>query len=140
MAPLKVTALLIAPLILLAGCSAFFGFNAFSSLDKPPPPNLSDYTGAGGLSKLASDLTSKAVVAAMASDPAMVQQLETYLQGVYTGGGPDAQQAAVLYADVNLKTTSGADLVNNVVAALITIPDREHRLGFAIDPATGLHR
>jgi hypothetical protein len=122
MTSLKVTALLVAPLILLAGCSAFFGFNAFSAVDKPPVPKLSDYTGAGGLSKLASDLTSKAVVAAMASDPTMVQQLETYLQGVYTGGGPNAQQAAALYADVNLKTTLGEDLVNNVVAALMTTP------------------
>jgi hypothetical protein len=122
LARLKVTALLLTPLLLVAGCSAFFGFNAFSSFDKPPAPKLSDYTGAGGLSKLAGDLTSKAVVAALAADPTTTQQLEAYLLGVYTGGGPDAQQAAALYADVNLKTTLGEDLVNNVVAALMTNP------------------
>jgi hypothetical protein len=122
MAPLKVTALLLAPLLLLAGCSAFFGFNAYSSLDKPPTPRLSDYTGAGGLAKLASDLSSKAIVAAMASDPTMVVQLENYLQTTYLSSPPlssvDEQQAAALLADLNLKTTPGEDLVNNIASVL----------------------
>jgi hypothetical protein len=120
---LKVTALLVAPLILLAGCSAFFGFNAFSSLDKPAPPSLSDYTGAGGLSKLANDLNSKAMVAAMSSDPTLVGQLAAYLQTQFgTMSTPDEQQAAALYADLNLKTTPGADLVKQVVAAVLVSP------------------
>jgi hypothetical protein len=125
MAKLKVTALLIAPLLLLAGCSAFFGFNAYSSLDKPPAPKLSDYTGASGLSKLASDLSSPAVVAALASDTSTTQQVEAWLQTTYLSGPlttPDQQLAAALYSDLNLKTTAGAQLVNNVVSALITNP------------------
>jgi hypothetical protein len=123
MTRLKVTTLLIAPLILLAGCSAFFGFNAFSGVDKPAVPTLSDYTGAGGLSKLANDLNSKAKTAAIASDPAMVQQLEAWLQTQFgTMSTPEEQQAAALYADLNLKTTPGADLVKQVVVAINVSP------------------
>ena len=125
MAKLKVTALLIAPLLILAGCSAFFGFNAYSSLDKPPAPKLSDYTGANGLSKLSSDLSSPAVVAALAADASTTQQVESWLQTTYLSGPlttPDQQLAAALYSDLNLKTTAGAQLVNNVVSAIITNP------------------
>jgi hypothetical protein len=125
MAKLKVIALLLAPLLLLAGCSAFFGYNAFSSLDKPAPPKLSDYTGANGLAKLASDLSSPAVVAALAADPTTTQQVEAWLETTYLSGPlttPEQQQAAALFGDLNLKTTAGAQLVNNIVAAVLTNP------------------
>jgi hypothetical protein len=120
---LKVIALLLAPLLLLAGCSAFFGFNAFSSFDKPPAPKLSDYTGSGGLANLQDDLNSKAIVAALAGDPTTVQQIESYLSTTYLSGPlatPEAQQAAALYADLNLKTTTGAELVETVVTLILS--------------------
>lgn len=126
MSNLKTTALLVFPLFLLAGCSAFFGFNAFASLDNPAPPKLSDYQGgSSGLARLASDLSSPAVVALLKADPATTQALELYLDTTYnvTAGPlttPDQQNAAVLYGDLYLKTSSGDQLVNNIVASVIT--------------------
>ena len=126
MSSLKTTALLAFPLLMLAGCSAFFGFNAFSSLDKPAAPKLSDYQGgSSGLARLAGDLSSPAVVALLKADPATTQALEIYLDSTYgiKAGSfttPDQQNAAVLYGDLYLKTTSGDQLVNNIVASVIT--------------------
>jgi len=123
---MKATALLVIPLFLLAGCSAFFGFNAFKSLDEPSAPKLSDYQGgSGGLAKLASDLGSPAVVAQLKADPTTTRALESYLETTYqvtTGplDTPDKESAAMLYGDLYLKTTSGDELVNNIVAAVMT--------------------
>lgn len=125
---MKATALLMIPLFLLAGCSAFFGFNAFKSLDEPPAPKLSDYKGGSdGLAKLASDLGSPAVVDQLKADPTTTDAIETYLDDRYdvtTGplDTPDKQAAAMLYGDLYLKTTSGDELVNNIVAAVMTSP------------------
>jgi hypothetical protein len=122
---LKVAALVVTPLLLLAGCSAFFGFNAYAALDKPAAPKVSDYSGSDGLTHLANDLASKAVVEAMKGDPADTQAIETWLQTTYNNGAltdNERQTAAALYADVNLKTTEGESLVNNVVSALMTTP------------------
>jgi hypothetical protein len=128
---LKTTALLVFPLFLLAGCSAFFGFNAFAALDKPAPPKLSDYQGgSSGLARLASDLSSPAVVAQLKADPATTLAIESYLDTTYgittvsTTGPlttPDQQNAAVLFGDLYLKTTSGDQLVNNIVSSVMTI-------------------
>ena len=126
MSSLKTTALLVFPLFLLAGCSAFFGFNAFTSLDKPAPPKLSDYEGgSSGLARLAADLSSPAVVAQLKADPTTTHAVEDYLDSTYgiTTGPlttPDQQNAAVLYGDLYLKTTSGDQLVNNIVASVMT--------------------
>ncbi len=115
--------LLLAALLLLAGCSAFFEFNLLKGMDKPAAPKASDYEGSGGLDKLATDLGSPAVVAALAADPTTVSQIEAYLSMTYLSGPlttPDQQQAAVLYSDLNLKTTSGDQFVNNVVAIVVS--------------------
>ncbi|HVP20128.1 MAG TPA: hypothetical protein VMU36_14165 [Spirochaetia bacterium] len=118
MALSKVKACALAPLLLLAGCSAFFQFNLFKGLDKPPAPKASDYEGQGGLAKLANDLSSPAVVAQLKADPTTTQEIETYLATTYLSAPlttPDQQQAAALYGDLNLKTTSGDQFVNNLV-------------------------
>jgi len=122
---MKAIALPLFPLFLLAGCSAFFGFNAFKTLDEPPAPRLSDYQGGtSGLAKLAADLGSPAVVDKLKADTATTLAVETYLYTNYLSTGPldtpDKQSAAVLYGDLYLKTTSGNELVNNVVASLVT--------------------
>ena len=122
---MKAAALLLIPLFLLAGCSAFFGFNAFKSLDEPPAPSLSDYQGgSSGLEKLAADLGSPAVVDKLKADAATTFAVETYLYTSYLSTGPldtpDKQSAAILYGDLYLKTTSGNELVNNIVASLVT--------------------
>ena len=116
MASGTVKACVLAPFLLLAGCSAFFGFNLLKGLDKPPAPKASDYEGPGGLDKLQADLNSPAIVAELKNDPATTQQIENYLVTTYLTGPlttEDQEQAAVVYADLNLKTTGGDQLVNN---------------------------
>lgn len=66
---MKAIALPLVPHFLLAGCSAFFDFNAFKTLDEPPAPSLSDHQGgSSGLAKLAADLGSPAAVDKLKAD------------------------------------------------------------------------
>ena len=104
-----------------------FEFNAFKSLDVPPAPKASDYQGSDGLAKLAQDLSSVAVVDKLKADPATTLQIETDLDSTYhvttmTPTTPDERTAAALYADLYLETTSGNELVNNIVVALASPP------------------
>ena len=125
MARTRVFALFAAVLLVLSGCSAFFDFNAFSSLDKPAAPNPSRYQGVGGLSNLQADLGSSAIVNALKNDTAATTTILGNLDGSYgvLAGGyttPDQQTAAILYSDLALKSTSGDILVNNIVATVLT--------------------
>jgi hypothetical protein len=125
MAGTKYLVLFVAVLLALSGCSAFFDFNAFSSLDKPAAPDPSRYTGASGLANLQNDLNSQAVVNALKNDPADVTKILGNLNSSYNvlAGGyttPDQQTAAILYSDLALKSTSGDILVNNIVANVMT--------------------
>jgi len=139
---MKALVLFITVAVVLAGCSAFFQFNAFSGLSTPPAPQLADYTGSGGLDRLQTDLASPAVVAALKNDPATTTAIENYLLtqmgGMTTN---DEKQAAILYGDINLKTTDGEALVNNVVTTLvngISASSTIHDLLSAILPADAL--
>ncbi len=123
MARAKSIALILLPLVLLAGCSALFDFNLFKDLglDKTAAPTPADYAGAGGLDKLAEDLSSPAVIDALKDDPAAKAALELFLIGQISGpvDQPEEQQAAILLADLELKTTSGEEFVNNIVTAMM---------------------
>jgi hypothetical protein len=116
-------ALLILPLVFLAGCSALFDFNLYKDLGLDPvtAPRASDYAGAGGLDHLAADLSSPAVIDALAADAAAKAELEAFLQGLISGGvdTPEEQQASILLADLELKTTGGEEFVNNIVMILM---------------------
>ena len=106
-------------LMLLSGCSAFFETNVLKGLSTVSAPTAADYKGPGGLDRLAKDLSSPAVVAALKADPAATASIASYLQTSYLSSPPltthDQQQAAVLYSELCLKTTSGEQLVNNAV-------------------------
>ncbi len=123
MAMKKLSVLAIVPLLLLAGCSAFFDFNAYSALDTVAAPSVTKYEGSGGLAALATDLSSPAVVKALTADSATTAAIEQYLLTNYLSGAltsPDQKQAAVLYADLNLKTTQGENFVNNIVTTVMS--------------------
>jgi hypothetical protein len=116
------TSLLILPALLLAGCSALFEYNAFSSLDTVPAPAAADYEGLGGLDKLATDLDSPAVIEKLKADPETVQEIADYLLDSYLFNGVttvDQQEAAVLYCDLYLKTTAGEEFVNNAMLVMV---------------------
>ncbi len=123
MARVRFSTFLLLPLLALAGCSEFFGFNVFSALDTVAAPSVTKYEGSGGLALLADDLSSPAVVAALTANPTATQQIETYLYDNYLTGAlttPDQKQAAILYADLNLKTTEGENLVNSIVTTVMS--------------------
>jgi hypothetical protein len=108
--------------LLLAGCSALFEFNAFSSLEAVAAPSAADYEGLGGLDKLATDLQSPAIIAKLKADPDTVTEIAEYLKDSYLFNGVttvDQQEAAVLYCDLYLKTSVGEEFVNNVALAAV---------------------
>ena len=124
MSRVKASALAITVALALAGCAQLFEFNLFAGVDNPPVPTAADYSGAGGLDELSDDLNSPATVDALAADPALVQQIQDDLWNTYLGDGGGVEneedsEAAILYADLALKTTEGEALVNNVVGALL---------------------
>ena len=127
MARTRAFALFAAVLLALSGCSAFFDFNAFSSLDKASVPDPSRYQGAAGLANLQTDLASPSVVTALKSNYATSQQILANLESAYSVhsgplSSPDQKTAAILYADLALASTSGDELANNVVAAMVSSP------------------
>lgn len=122
MGKLKLLALPLAAVLLLMGCSDFFSFNLFKDLDPVTPPDVSTYEGAEGLDQLAEDLTSPAIVDALTDDPEAIEAIEDMLLEDYLNdgvSGPEDQQAAILYAELNLVTSSGDDLVNNIVDTVL---------------------
>jgi len=127
MSRVKTLALATIVLFALAGCAQLFEFNLFGSLDNPPTPTAADYQGAAGLDQLAQDLSSPAVVDALAADPTLVDTILTNLATDYLGVVPPFTvsdstdgQAAILYADLALKTTEGEALVNNIVETVLS--------------------
>ncbi|HSV92149.1 MAG TPA: hypothetical protein VLH81_03695 [Desulfobacterales bacterium] len=122
----RVKALALAAVVVLAlgGCAPLFEFNLFGGLDNPPIKTLADYSGAGGLDALGEDLNSPAIVDALAADPTLVAEIKDYLWDTFIGDGGGVEneedsQAAILYADLALKTSEGENLVNNIVEALL---------------------
>ncbi|HET6450483.1 MAG TPA: hypothetical protein VFI08_04190, partial [Spirochaetia bacterium] len=130
MARTRVLLLLVAVFVALSGCSAFFEFNAFSSLDKASTPNPSRYQGAGGLGNLQSDLSSPSIVDALKGSPSTVTTILTNLDSEYAvtssdpsgAGKQDQQTAAILYAQLALQTSSGDELVNNIADTVTNNP------------------
>jgi hypothetical protein len=116
----KTLALTGAVLLALAGCAQIFEFNVLGALDNPPTPTAADYLGSDGLDKLAEDLNSPALVDAMTGT--VVAQIETNLWTDYLADGVSGDedgQAAILYADLALKTSEGEALVNNIVETIL---------------------
>jgi hypothetical protein len=130
MSRVKTLALAAVVLFALASCAPMFEFNLFGALDTPPTPAAADYEGSAGLDQLGDDLNSPAVVDVLAADPDLVDDILSQIATEFLGGDPpaiagcpgsdpEAQQAAILYADLALKTSEGEALVNNIVGVLI---------------------
>jgi hypothetical protein len=128
MSRVKTLALTVGVLFALASCAPFFEFNLFGAMDTPATPTAADYQGSGGLDQLGEDLNSPAVVDALAGAPTLVATIMTNLATDYLGITPPFtvsdqtdQQAAILYADLALKTTEGENLVNNIVDVIAEV-------------------
>ena len=81
MARTRARMLLLAPLLVLSGCSAsFYDFNLFLPLDTVQEPDPSRYQGSDGLSNLKVDLASPAVVRALKANYALSTEILLNLQ------------------------------------------------------------
>ena len=112
--------------ISLLGCTQLFEFNLFAGLDKASVPKVSDLekrnTG-DALDLLEGEADSDAFFDALKDDPTGKGDLEDYLGGIMDDpeeAAPDKQRAALLYSDIELKTTGADELVNNLVKVLDT--------------------
>jgi hypothetical protein len=122
MSGVKTLALAVALLFALAGCAWMFEFNLFGGLDNPPAPTAADYQGSDGLDRLDEDLDSPSIIDAMT--PAVVAEIEQDLWDSYLDdgvSGEDDQRAAILYADLALKTSEGEELVNNLAQVMLEV-------------------
>lgn len=122
MAKLKLAVFPCIIMLVLGGCSGFFEFNLFKGLDPVKTPEASDYEGSDGLDQLGEDLTSPAVVDAMTEET--VEEIEDMLNEEYLDDGvtdEEDQQAAILLAELNLVTSSGDDVVNNIVGLALDL-------------------
>ncbi|NOY09927.1 MAG: hypothetical protein GXP33_13920 [Spirochaetes bacterium] len=110
----------------LLGCTQMFDFNLFAGMDKASVPKVSDLTAMGtdkALTYLEDEAGSDAFFDALNDDSAGKSDLEGFLQDTWTD--PDAsddqsQRAALLYSDIELKTTGADEIINNLVNVLDT--------------------
>ncbi len=116
MLKLKMAAFPAIVMLVLGGCSGFFEFNLFKGIDPVEVPTVATYQGEGGLDNLEDDLDSPAVTDTLT--PGTVAEIEEMLDDDYLDDGvqdEEDQQAAILLGELNLKTTGGDDVVNNIV-------------------------
>ena len=109
----------------LLGCTQLFEFNLFSALDKASVPKVSDLekmdTG-DALDLLEGEADSDAFFDALKDDPYGKAGLEGFLKDTWKGADDptEKQRAALLYSDIELKTSGADDVVNNLVKVLDT--------------------
>ncbi len=121
--------------VLLGSCAQMFDFNLYQKLDPVPVPVVTDYEGADGLDELEGDLDSPAIVDTLVQNPETITQIEDMLEEDYLNDGvttEEDQQAAILYAELNLETSGGDELVNNMVNTVTTVLESEDPA--ALDP------
>ena len=111
----------------LLGCTQLFEFNLFSALDKASVPKASDLKKMDtddALDLLEGEADSDAFFDALKNDPTGKTDLQGYLSVTMNGGNgatdEDIPRAALLYSDIELKTTGADELVNNLVKVLDT--------------------
>jgi len=112
-------------ILALAGCAQLFEFNLFKALDLvrlPSAEQLQKMPVTEALDYLEEELGSPSFVDKLSEDPEAKEEISGYLSETMNDPSvpPEEQRrAAVLYADLHLKTTPAEELVNNV-ANLIT--------------------
>lgn len=153
--------LVVAAALVLSGCPNMFTMNLFAGLAGPQQPDVSklrEMPEEEAIQRLSEDATSPQFYENLSNDEAQggtaKEELLGYLEEVYTGdddgdGAPDPpdspeeQKAALLAADVHLKTTDGDKVVDNVINTVFTLMDQgsaeddgEHDDGSATDGGT----
>ncbi len=127
---MKKTIAVLIPLVLvslLTGCAELFEFNLFKALDPIKMPDaamlseMEDEEGVSGvLDYLEAELGSPSFIEKLDEEHGAYDAIEDYLiDHKGTASTADEKRATILYADLNLKTTGGEELINNSVSALI---------------------
>jgi hypothetical protein len=153
--------LVVSAVLVLSGCPNMFTMNLFAGMAGPQQPDvnkLRQMPEEEAIQQLSEDATSPQFYENLSNDEAQggtaKEELLGYLEEVYAGdddgdGAPDPpdseeeQKAALLAADIHLKTTDGDKVVDNVVNTVFTLMDEgstsddgEHGDGSATDSTT----
>lgn len=123
---------LFATVLAVTGCQNIYDSNLFTNFDGPP--SASDLANASA-GEIAEAAESPQFFDELRDDPAAKETIQNRLQEIYND--PDASEeerrtAAILSGDVEMETTAGGEIVNNVVDVLLS-GDGE---GDFSDPAT----
>ncbi|MBN2050226.1 MAG: hypothetical protein JW760_07250 [Spirochaetales bacterium] len=120
--------LLAALVLMLSGCAELFTFNLFDGLEQVNAArtvaDITEKPASEGLEELDDLMDSDNFVDSLAEDPESKEALLDYLDKIASDPEAetgDRQTALILSADIEIKTTGGDDLVNNV-AGLLTDP------------------
>lgn len=105
-------------LILVAffGCEEFYTFNLFAGLDPVIIKDVNEMSTTEGLDYLGEEIYNESFVTALEEDPETLDEMNDYLENVYTTSSEPAevQDAAILAADLQLSTTGASDVVDNI--------------------------
>ncbi len=111
---------------LFVGCSDIFEYNVFSAIDKPSIPTLSELKEMGAdeaVNKLSEESGSDKFYEELAKDTTKKDEIAEYLKDVMEDSkttDPVKQKAALLYANIEVKTTGADEVVNNLVNIIST--------------------
>lgn len=113
---ITVTALLA---VLLAGCANIYDSNLFQNFDGPP--SASELAN-GSAEDIADAAESPQFFEELEDDPAAKEAIQNRLQEIYNdpnASDSDRRTAAIVSGDIEMETTGGGEIVNNVVDVLL---------------------
>lgn len=105
--------------VLMAGCANIYESNLFENFDGPPSAaELAN----GSLEDIADAAESPKFFEELRDDPDAKEAIQNRLQEIYNdpaSSDADRKTAAIISGDVEMETTQGAEIVNNVVDVLL---------------------
>ncbi len=116
----KIIAIIAIFVFFIFGCSDLFEYNLFSSIDKPTIPSvdkLKEMSQEDAVNTLMDEAESDKFYDELSGNPAK-DDIQDYLEDVMEDSSAEPevkQRAALLYANIEVKTTGADDVVNNLV-------------------------
>lgn len=117
--------------VLLAGCANIYDSNLFENFDGPP--SASELAN-GSAEDIADAAESPQFFDELEGDPAAKEAIQNRLQEIYNdpnASESDRRTAAIVSGDIEMETTAGGEIVNNVVDVIL-----EESGGEFSDPGT----
>lgn len=110
---------MVAVTMLIAGCANIYDSNLFESFDGPPS---AAELATGSLEDIADAAESPKFFDELRDDPSAKEAIQNRLQEIYNdpaSSDGEKKTAAIIYGDVEMETTEGAEIVNNVIDVLL---------------------